>query len=47
MRIRGKMQCADGEEDPGALPDGVEGDGWVGREMGRESLVRVGVDLTW
>lgn len=40
MCIRGRMQCADGEEDPGALPDGAEGDGWVGQGVG-ESLERV------
>lgn len=34
MRIHGKIQCADGEEDPGTLPDGVEGDGWVGQGDG-------------
>lgn len=34
MRTQGKMQGADGEEDPGALPDGVEGDGWVGQGDG-------------
>lgn len=43
MRPHGKMQQADGEEDPGARPDGAEGDGWVGPE----SLVREGVDLPW
>lgn len=36
-----RAQCADGEEDRGALPDGVEGDGQAeGGESGRGGLHR-------
>lgn len=42
MCTHGKMRCADGEVDPGALPDGAEGDGWGG---GR-SLERVAGEST-
>lgn len=57
MRTRGeRARCADGEEDRGALPDGVEGDRrrpgrgraeWEGRaQRMMESFVWVGADLT-
>lgn len=50
---RERAWCADGEEEQGALPDGVEESGWqVGRSGGvdwavMESFVEVGIDLMW